>query len=460
MRRYKWAVQIFVASIGIIFFCASGFVARGTDALVIYDILMGLGGGLVSTAAITVILLILLPDDTEKLDELKDWGLEGIIPERSDIKLSGEQLPKRNLDMIAFGLRHFREANRDDQVIIDRLNAGLNIRIISLNPNSAYVIEEERLENTSELRSDLLNLHSWVKRIQESKMLRADRQDSIEIKLYDNLPLNFYCRADDKIYTGPYCPGEISSRTHTFLFNFNGTYGKYYAELFNRLWSGAVKINMVHYYEDYFPICQKDSVCTTLEYFCRKISSASTNKDDVIGVVAIFKGDLRRTFFSCNKREKEGHHCHKKYEGTVGEMLRVFKNNNHQTDGCFFSDYENDMAFVYWNKSRNDSIIKLKDKATAMGEDTAGILAVPLIRGRRIIGVLTFDFLKLPSEYTKCQAELEKCKEGGKIPKNSNVNNSLKEWFTIAIECRNIIVNMLGQNVGTEYKKLYEDEWR
>lgn len=321
IRKYKWLVQILVASIGIIFFCASGFVARGTDALVLYDILMGLGGGLVSTAVITVILLILLPDDTEKLEELKNWGLEEIVPERSDIKLSGEQLPKKNLDMIAFGLRHFREANRDEQVIIDRLNSDLEIRIISLNPNSAYVSEEERLENTSELRTDLISLYKWVKMIQENKKLRDNRKDSIQIKLYDHLPLNFYCRADDKIYTGPYCPGETSSRTHTFLFDLNGIYGKYYAELFNKLWSGVIKINMVPYYEDYFPICQKDSVCTTLEYFCRQISSFSTNKDDVIGVVAIFKRDLRRTFFSCNKREKEGHNCHKKEDGTVGEML-------------------------------------------------------------------------------------------------------------------------------------------
>lgn len=95
-----------------------------------------------------------------------------------------------------------------------------------------------------------------------------------------------------------------------------------------------------------------------------------------------------------------------------------------------------------------------------MDEDTAGILAVPLTRDQRIIGVLTFDFLKLPLEYMECQGDLEKYKEGVSIPKSSSVYNSLKEWFTIAIECRNIIVNMLGQNVGTEYKKLYEDEWR
>ena len=459
MRRHKWLIQIFVALLGVLFFCASGFLAADTEAMILYDVLMGLGGGFVSTSAVTVILLILLPDDTEKLDELKTWGLEKIISERSYIELSGEHLPQKNLDIIAFGLRHFREANRDEQNIIDRLNAGLNIRILSLNPNSVYVTEEEKLENTSELRNDLIYLYRWVEQIQNNKNLRPDRKTSIQLKLYDHLPLDFYCRADDKVYTGPYCPGEISSRTHTYLYSINGAYGKYHAELFEKLWSGILRVNILHCYEDYFPICQDDGVRMALEYFCRKLNSASSNRDDVIGVVAIFKGNFRRTFFSCNKREKEGHHCHRKEEGTVGVMLKTLDLKEHRTDCCFFSDYANDMAFVYWNKSRKDSIIKSRNKAIQMDVDTAGILAVPLIRNQKVIGVLTFDFLKFPTEYDNYAKNLVTYDEEKAISKNSGDYKYLKEWFSIAIDCRNIVVNMLGQNAGTEYKKLYEEEW-
>lgn len=59
------------------------------------------------------------------------------------MKLFDQQLLGKNLDIIALGLQHFREANRDDQIIINRVNAGLNIRILSLNPNLVYVTEQK-----------------------------------------------------------------------------------------------------------------------------------------------------------------------------------------------------------------------------------------------------------------------------------------------------------------------------
>ena len=72
-----------------------------------------------------------------------------IYSERRSIRIASKQFPKKRLDFIAFGLSHFREENKKIDAIIQKLKKGLNIRILTLNPNSIYVKEQQKIENNN-----------------------------------------------------------------------------------------------------------------------------------------------------------------------------------------------------------------------------------------------------------------------------------------------------------------------
>lgn len=84
------------------------------------DIPMGIGTGIVATVIGFIILLILLPDENEndeKLKELQKWGIEKIYPERKNVKIAQKNMPSENLDFIAFGLGHFVKANPVESMV-------------------------------------------------------------------------------------------------------------------------------------------------------------------------------------------------------------------------------------------------------------------------------------------------------------------------------------------------------
>lgn len=54
-----------------------------------------------------------MPDDIDDESSIvKEWGLQQIYDERRKIIIEGKAIPRNNLDFIAFGLSHFRNANR------------------------------------------------------------------------------------------------------------------------------------------------------------------------------------------------------------------------------------------------------------------------------------------------------------------------------------------------------------
>ena len=200
---------------------------------------------------------------------------------------------------------------------------------------------------------------------------------------------------------------------------------------------------------------QKDSIEALLKYFCEKIRLGQ--EKPVIGVVAIFKNQLRRTFFSVNKPNEERHVCHEKMEGSVGELIN--KNNDSRRITLLFSDYENKMCFIYVHANRNTYIEKISYNIEKMkDDDTVAILAVPLFRNDSLVGVLTFDFAELLLVYKNITDKLSNIPDNTKIT-DKNLTKPLKSLFELAHQCGKIVTNMIGHEMETEYSKLFEEEW-
>ena len=467
IKRFKYLVYFVVGIGGIAMVTLAGSVLLSATQLtpaetLRYDICMGIGCSVIATAVVTVILLALLPENLEEDNELKEWGIDQIYEERGNIQITSNRFPKKNLDFIAFGLQHFRAANPDLDSIVNRIRKGLVIRILAPNPNSIYVIEQQKIENNANIQNDIMQLIEWVNKI-DKRVKKRDKVDgSIEIKLYDNPPMEFYCKADDLIYVGPYMPGVMSSRMITFKFQAGSRGGKVYSDNFESIWSGENRVNIIDNYEDYFVMNQKKAVESALAYFCNIFQQSIKNEDSrrknekVIAVVAMFKNDLRRTFFSCNKPHGEKHICHRKDAGSVGELIQFNKRDGIERC-CLFTDYTNNMAFVKSYTDRLVKVEKVENKAVKMRIESA-ILSVPFVKNGQMRGVLTFDFVSLPDRYEKA-LDLLRALPYGEV-KSEELERILDELFTTAENCKEIVENLLGQSTVMDYKKLYEEGWK
>lgn len=456
IKKYKYSVYISIGFFGTVLVMWAAWGLKKHTAF--YDLLMGVGCSIIATVAVTIILLMLIPDDLDEDSELKEWGIVNIYGERGNIKISSKKFPKSNLDFIAFGLRHFREANRSMEDVYRKVKKGLKVRILAPNPNSIFVIEQQKMENESGIKQDIYDLIKWVNDL-NAKLKNGHSYGeggSIKIKLYENIPLDFYCRADQDIYVGPYMPDMSSSKIITYQFKIGTKGGSYYMDIFDKVWSGEGNTNIVNTHQDYIVMKQQVGIEAVLKYFSGLLQNESGKP--VIAVIAIFKGDLRKTFFSCNKPGQEKHICHGKMEGSVGELIKLSKNGS-ANKYLLFSDYKNKLAFVNEHQNRNEFIKKIENNAIKLKEDdTCAILIVPLVVDDVMIGVLTFDFAELPMKYLIKEKELSSILNDEELSGECYV--LLDEMFQIAKDCEKIIINLLGQTIETEYKKLFEQEWR
>ena len=213
MKFFKWiykskqAVTGLVILIigGIAIFLGSMFFAGSTGlcANVGYSLL----------ASGIVILIQGLENASDERDRAREWGLDRIYKARSE--KSDDSDPKlgrvRQLDVVAFGLKSFRSTHR--KKIEEILKNGGRIRILTMDPEGRFVRQREMEEKDSEgqIKGSISDLVTWANELNDQGW-----PGSIEVKGYQCMTLDFYWRADDEIYFGPYWYHRPSQRTVTY----------------------------------------------------------------------------------------------------------------------------------------------------------------------------------------------------------------------------------------------------
>ena len=458
LHKYKYVVNVLVLGLGG-FILLIAVLLKPDDAKVIYDILIGIGGSVVATVIITLLLLKLLPDDldNEKVKMLDEWGICHIHSERRSVALSGKSIPKYRLDYIAFGLKHFREANSGEESdLVKKIRKGLNVRIITLHPKSLYVTVQQQLEKREGLYDEIMALEQWKESILDHAGNKC--KGNIQIKYYNSLPLDFYCYADGKIFVGPYVPGRVSGSSITYEFTSGDTKGsEYYEEFFDRLWEGKI-LDFIDLGTPYLIGDQERGVVNALEYFGKEL--AGSNKPP-IGIVVMFKGEKRRTIFSCNKNTVERNKCYPKDMGIVGDLIE-FNRKSEAEVSMLFVDFKNKLAFAVHHTEYNiiykREEYKERTSDDAYDSEVKAILAIPIIsNSQQIIGAITFDFSEFPKKYSD---EINKMKAIGINKKLVGKNRlEVQRWFELAESCKKIIQPMLGSEINPQFKKLFEEAW-
>lgn len=479
LRRNKVVSYVIVGAFGVALIVSCFLMSPNTDNL--HEMAMSLGTGLVTDIVIMVLLWALVPDLSGQEEDLRDWGLVSIFAERREVKaVSREHLPKHELDVAAYGLKHLRD-DINTAKLVKRVQRGLDIRALIPRPHSTDVDARQRLEENADLSAELGELILWLQEVKEQAEKNGSQcKGRVSFQMYEGVQLDFYLRCDDDIYVGPYMPKESSGNSITYQYRADSPGGKYYAGLFKDVWEGRRGVSIVADGEDdvSFGFNQVSAVESVLSYFAEVLRHGSNSR--VIGVVAIFKGHLRRTFCSCNKEQGETHHVHRKEEGAVGEVLN--RREITGTNVLLLCDYLNAVTFTLRKSGRVEKMTVeggIPEEMTG-SEDMTMIMAAPLVvssdRGERVVGALTFDYAHYPTEYLNGYQEMVQISQRGDGPHEFTVESILgrkveetemaQETLLVIAEmlqtfgkAADIVSRMLGNYADVAYDGFFRGEW-
>ncbi len=204
------------------------------------SLLIGIGCSLLASGL--VILLQSLLVEVKETNYADDWGLTKIYNTRAEknADTDGQLINTRErIDIVAFGIKSFRDRyNRDVQTIVNR---GVNIRILTMNPSQDNPFLKQREIEEHELEGQILNsineLVQWADEI--NKQSKSKKCGSIIVKGYKCMTLDFYWRADDELFVGPYWYGRGSQQTVTYKFEKGKKGFELYSGYFEELWDDS-----------------------------------------------------------------------------------------------------------------------------------------------------------------------------------------------------------------------------
>lgn len=165
---------------------------------------------------------------------LDEWKLERIFSTRAEKNAESDpELTKVKycIDAVAFGLSSFR--SKQSSKVETCLRKGVNVRIITMHPDSTYLSIRDEEENKSQgsTKYSIEQLVEWA-----DKLNNKNLKGKIIIKGYMTMTLDFYWRIDNTVYVGPYWYGVDSQQTITYKFLDGGKGFTQYTEYYESLW--------------------------------------------------------------------------------------------------------------------------------------------------------------------------------------------------------------------------------
>ena len=199
-----------------------------------YSTLSDIGVSIIA-AAVMVFMTDVLVGSSEQ-DVIRKWGLEGVYRTRGEMNNSCDVYLRsaKSIDIIAFGLRSFRDSQRYNVERI--LKDGGKVRIITMTPGCENLKMREIDENQPEghISHEIDDLRKWADELNATNF-----KGKIEIRYHTHQPQSFLFLMNNRMFTGPYVYKKDSQQTISFEYNNFGTAYEYYSNYFNELWNDA-----------------------------------------------------------------------------------------------------------------------------------------------------------------------------------------------------------------------------
>ncbi len=227
-------VGLIVLVVGVFLALMDTFVWKSPSSL-----LLNIGCSLVASSL--VILLTTFLVDMKKLSPLDEWGISKIYSTRSEKNADSDpelERVKYKIDAVAFGLSNFRSKYTSKVEVC--LRKGVNIRILTMDPDSELVHIREKEENAvqGQIEKSIRDLVEWANKLNSENRNKG----KIIIKGYSCMTLDFYWRVDDELFIGPYWYGQPSNQTITYAFKEGGKGFAQYTTYFENLWESKENV--------------------------------------------------------------------------------------------------------------------------------------------------------------------------------------------------------------------------
>lgn len=226
-------INFIVACLGVIFVVV-GVLFSFSNNETVKTILISIGTSLIASAVVSFLASIYIFKHKKEKEITDVWRLISIKDNRSAMNVEVYKRltnAENQLDIIGYGMKSFRESR--DELIRSRIQKGLKVRIITVDPNCVFLKQRDTDENKLEgsTASSIRQLNDWVNK------LNSEYNGSLEIKFCRTLPTEVYFRVDDYIYVGPYQCGKESQQTITMEYHSKGSGFQYYNSYFEKLWN-------------------------------------------------------------------------------------------------------------------------------------------------------------------------------------------------------------------------------
>ena len=225
-------VNIIIALIGLVLILV-GILARQFSAET-ETIVISVGSSLLASALVAFLSSVYIRQYKHAKEIAEVWGIQSIADKRATMNIEIAHQMKnahKHLDYIAFGLTSLRQGNTPG--VKDCLSRGAEMRILTVSPENARLNirdrEEGKLEGSTS--KSIRDLTEWV------QALNTEFPGKASIRFSDTIPTEYYFRADDYIYVGPYQFGKESQQTITMEFKGSGKAFAYYSQYFDDLWN-------------------------------------------------------------------------------------------------------------------------------------------------------------------------------------------------------------------------------
>lgn len=229
-------INAFIFTIGIV--CVLGSLLVPQENNDFKTIVLSVGCSLIATSIVSLLTSKYLIRIRKTKDLINTWGLKAIYKTRQRMNASADESfenLENNLDIIAWGLKNFRDGKGDK--VLQKVKKGLKIRIIAPHSESKIVIKraEEEQEVPEQIKNTIIKLEKWVQDLKGS----AKNPEDIQLRFYHHLPQEFYFRQDNNIFIGPYRYGMSSQQTISYEFKSPGEGFDDYKDYFEKLWNDS-----------------------------------------------------------------------------------------------------------------------------------------------------------------------------------------------------------------------------
>ena len=202
---------------------------------------LSVGASVLATAIVTYISSKYLLRRGMVSDLCEKWCIQRIHETRSEINVITTELLRKTdyLDIIAFGLKNFRDAKSD--LIEEKIKRGMKLRILVPKPDAPFLANVDKRENLTEgaTANDIGQLVQWVKKLGSQS---REKDEQVAIKAYrDDLPLDFYFSLKGALFVGPY-QDKSSQQTITYEYTDTALAFMVYQRYFDQKWKDGLPL--------------------------------------------------------------------------------------------------------------------------------------------------------------------------------------------------------------------------